>query len=88
MILPCNPFFPHSRAVSLLEEYYRTNRRRWNELVGTHVGSDEYNVEGFMGGESSLHRVELEALGKVYLRFKNKGYDLPLMFSVKTVKEG
>jgi hypothetical protein len=24
----------------------------------------------------------------VYLRFKNKDYDLPIMFSVKAVKEG
>ena len=66
-----------------MEKHYRTNRRRWNELVDIHVGSDEYNLEGFMVGESSLHRVELEALGNVYLRFKNKDYDLPLMFSVK-----
>lgn len=32
-----------------MEKYYRTNRRRWNELVGIHVGSDEYNLEGFHG---------------------------------------
>jgi hypothetical protein len=49
-----------------MEKYYRTKRRRWNELVDIHVGSDEYNLEGFMAGESSLHRVELEALGDVY----------------------
>ena len=58
-------FFPYSRVVSLLEKYYRTNRRRWNELVDTHVGSDEYNLEGFMAGESFLHSVELEALEDV-----------------------
>ena len=59
------PFFPYSRVVSLLEKYYRTNRRRWNELVDIHVGSDEYNLECFMADESSLHSVELEVLGDV-----------------------
>ena len=48
-----------------METYYRTNRRRWNELVDVHVRSEEYNLEGFMAGESSLHSVELEALGDV-----------------------
>ena len=51
--------------VSLWEKYYRTNRRRWNELVDIHVGSDEYNLEGFMACESFLYSVELEALGDI-----------------------
>ena len=59
-------FFPYSRIVSLLKKYYRTNRKRWNELADIHVGSDEYNLEGFMAGESFLHSVELEALGDVF----------------------
>jgi ubiquinone/menaquinone biosynthesis C-methylase UbiE len=59
------PFFLYFRVVSTMEKYYRTNRRRWNELVDVHVRSEEYNLEGFIGGESSLHNVELEALGDV-----------------------
>ena len=49
-----------------MKKYYRTNRKRWNELADIHVGSDEYNLEGFMAGESFLHSVELEALGDVF----------------------
>jgi len=48
-----------------LEKYYRVNLKRWNELVGLHAGSDEYDLEGFLTGRSSLHGVELEALGDV-----------------------
>jgi len=48
-----------------LERYYETNLRRWNELVGLHAESEEYDLEGFIAGKSSLHTVELEALGDV-----------------------
>jgi ubiquinone/menaquinone biosynthesis C-methylase UbiE len=48
-----------------MEEYFETNRHRWNELVAIHASSEEYNLEGFIAGESSLHRVELDKLGKV-----------------------
>jgi SAM-dependent methyltransferase len=48
-----------------LEKHYGTNLRRWNELVGIHVRSDEYDLEGFLAGKSSLHGLELEALGDV-----------------------
>ncbi len=48
-----------------MERYYETNLRRWNELVGLHAESEEYDLEGFIAGKSSLHTVELEALGDV-----------------------
>ncbi len=48
-----------------MERYYDVNRRCWDELVEFHAKSEEYNLEGFMAGESSLHSVELEALGDV-----------------------
>ncbi|UCD46149.1 MAG: class I SAM-dependent methyltransferase [Candidatus Bathyarchaeota archaeon] len=48
-----------------MERYYETNLRRWNELVDIHAGSEEYDLEDFIAGESSLHTVELEALGDV-----------------------
>ena len=30
--------------------------------MGIHAGSDEYDLEGFLAGKSSLHSLELEAL--------------------------
>jgi SAM-dependent methyltransferase len=48
-----------------LEKYYETNRRRWDELVDLHARSEEYDLEGFLAGKSSLHSVELEGLGDV-----------------------
>lgn len=48
-----------------MEEYFETNKRRWNELVAIHADSEEYDLEGFIAGKNSLHRVELEKLGDV-----------------------
>ena len=48
-----------------MKKYYGTNLRRWNELVGIHARSGEYDLEGFLAGKSSLHSLELEALGDV-----------------------
>jgi 2-polyprenyl-3-methyl-5-hydroxy-6-metoxy-1,4-benzoquinol methylase len=48
-----------------MEEYFETNKRRWNELVKIHAASEEYNLEGFLAGKNSLHRIELEKLGNV-----------------------
>ena len=48
-----------------MKKYYSTNLRRWNELVGIHARSGEYDLEGFLAGKSSLHSLELEALGDV-----------------------
>ena len=48
-----------------MEEYYETNKRRWNELVDIHANSKEYDLENFIAGKNSLHRVELEKLGDV-----------------------
>jgi SAM-dependent methyltransferase len=48
-----------------MDVYYETNKRRWNELVKIHAQSAEYDLDGFLAGKTSLHRVELEALGNV-----------------------
>ncbi|MCW3989590.1 MAG: class I SAM-dependent methyltransferase [Candidatus Bathyarchaeota archaeon] len=48
-----------------MEKYYIMNKRRWNELVGIHAKSDEYDLDGFIAGKNSLHSIELEALGDV-----------------------
>jgi len=48
-----------------LADYYDTNKARWNELVGLHAKSEEYDLEGFIAGRNSLHRVELDILGDI-----------------------
>ncbi len=48
-----------------MDEYYEANKRRWNELVAIHAKSEEYDLEGFLAGKTSLHQVELDALGIV-----------------------
>jgi SAM-dependent methyltransferase len=48
-----------------MDSYYEVNKKRWNELVGIHADSDEYDIEGFLAGKNSLHDVELEILGDV-----------------------
>ena len=48
-----------------MEKYFDVNKRRWNELVDIHAASQEYDLEGFIAGKSSLHSIEQEALGDV-----------------------
>jgi len=48
-----------------MEKYYKTNLKRWNELVGVHAKSIEYDLTGFLAGKNSLHSLELNALGDV-----------------------
>ena len=48
-----------------MSDYYETNKKRWNELVGIHAASEEYDVEGFLAGKNSLHHAELDILGEV-----------------------
>jgi SAM-dependent methyltransferase len=47
------------------KKHFEANLKRWNELVGIHAKSREYDLEGFKAGRSSLHYIELEALGDV-----------------------
>ncbi len=44
---------------------HEINREAWNELVDLHVNHPEYRTDGFLSGESTLRRIELEALGDV-----------------------
>ena len=51
-----------------MDEYFRTNREMWDELVPVHTGSrgpHGYNVEDFKRGGTALHSVELEEVGDV-----------------------
>ncbi|NHK32433.1 MAG: class I SAM-dependent methyltransferase [Asgard group archaeon] len=47
------------------DKYYEANLKRWNELVAVHAKSDEYDLEGFLAGKSSLKSIEIEEIGDV-----------------------
>ncbi len=47
------------------EEYFKTNLRRWNELVEVNAKSKFYNLDGFKSGKSSLFPIELKEIGDV-----------------------
>lgn len=46
-------------------DYFELNRQNWNILTETHVNSAFYDVESFLGGQSSLKEIELELLGDI-----------------------
>ena len=48
---------------TLTSEAHEVNRRRWNEVTPVHVGSEFYDVEGFVGGRITLGEVERTAVG-------------------------
>jgi SAM-dependent methyltransferase len=48
-----------------MEGYYEVNKARWNELVDIHARTKEYDLEGFLAGNNSLHQLELDLLGDV-----------------------
>jgi SAM-dependent methyltransferase len=41
------------------------NRRLWNDKVNYHVISNFYNVSGFLDGNDSLNKIEIDLLGNV-----------------------
>jgi SAM-dependent methyltransferase len=43
----------------------RVNRRMWDESVPLHVRSADYDVAGFLDGQSSLHALEVAEVGPV-----------------------
>ncbi|MDO5971651.1 class I SAM-dependent methyltransferase [Flavivirga aquimarina] len=48
------------------ENYFKTNKRTWNEKVAIHAKSDMYHLDDFKKGKSSLMPYELEALRDVH----------------------
>jgi len=48
-----------------VEPRHESNRRRWNELTPVHVGSDFYDVAGFLAGGGTLFEIEREGVGDV-----------------------
>jgi len=41
------------------------NRRLWNDKVSYHVTSSMYNVPGFLAGDDSLNKIEIDLLGDI-----------------------
>ena len=48
-----------------MQEFMEANLRHWDGLIPVHERSRFYDVEGFRGGASTLHSIELEELGDV-----------------------
>lgn len=48
-----------------MSDWLDTNRRMWDERVPIHVGSDFYDVEGFLAGANTLRAFEAVELGDV-----------------------
>ena len=42
------------------------NRRLWNDKVRYHVTSSMYNVPGFLAGDDSLNKIEIDLLGNIH----------------------
>lgn len=47
------------------QEYFEVNRALWNEKTKHHTGSEFYDMEGFLKGNTSLKEPELDLLGDV-----------------------
>jgi ubiquinone/menaquinone biosynthesis C-methylase UbiE len=45
-----------------LKTIFETNQKLWNTKTPIHVKSDFYNMDGFMKGDTSLRKIELELL--------------------------
>ncbi len=48
-----------------MDEFMKTNRKRWNETTTIHAKSEEYDLESFMKGRNSLHEIELKELADI-----------------------
>lgn len=48
-----------------MENYLDKNRNSWNKRAELHIGSDFYDVKGFLNGKSSLNSIELDLLGNI-----------------------
>lgn len=48
-----------------MKKYMQANQKLWDEKVAIHVGSEFYDVPGFMAGDSSLYPIEEEEIGEM-----------------------
>ncbi len=46
-------------------DYLEINKKAWNERTSVHVASTFYDVDGFLGGNTSLREIELSGLAEV-----------------------
>ena len=47
------------------DQYYETNRARWDESVAIHAASEGYDMAGFIKGEKTLYQLEVDEVGDV-----------------------
>jgi SAM-dependent methyltransferase len=47
------------------ENYLEINRETWNKKTDVHINSEFYNQEGFLNGNNSLNKIELDLLGDI-----------------------
>jgi len=47
------------------KKYFEANRKLWDNKTPIHVNSEFYNMDGFLKGETSLRKIELEELSDV-----------------------
>ena len=47
------------------DNYIEINKETWNKKTDVHVGSDFYDMPGFLNGKSSLNEIELNLLGDI-----------------------
>lgn len=50
---------------SALDQYFLANKEGWNKRTSIHKDSTFYDVAGFKSGNTSLNKIELDALGDV-----------------------
>lgn len=48
-----------------MDNHIQANKTHWNQKVAIHLNSDFYNQKGFLAGETSLKKPELDLLGDV-----------------------
>jgi len=48
-----------------VNEYFKTNRKLWDDLTKIHFESEFYDVEGFKKGKCTLLNVEIDEVGSV-----------------------
>lgn len=51
--------------MNIPQHYIQSNKDAWNKRTGVHIGSEFYDMKGFMAGQSSLNATELALLGDV-----------------------
>lgn len=48
-----------------MDNYIEINKQSWNGRLEAHLASDFYDMDGFLKGNSSLNKIELDLLGDI-----------------------